>query len=34
MDAYLAIHQTLRRDASHRAAEAILELVTARRTIR
>lgn len=34
MDAYLAIHQTLRRDASHRAAEAVLELVAARRAIR
>jgi lipid-A-disaccharide synthase len=34
MDAYMEIHRTLRCDASHRAAEAILELVTARRATR
>lgn len=34
MAAYMEIHRTLRCDASHRAADAILELVAARRAIR
>ncbi len=34
MDAYMDIHRTLRCDASHRAAEAIRELVATRRAIR
>jgi lipid-A-disaccharide synthase len=34
LDAYTAIHRTLRRDASNRAAEAVLELVAARRATR
>jgi lipid-A-disaccharide synthase len=34
LDAYAAIHQALRCDASHRAAEAVLELVAARRATR
>jgi len=34
VDAYRDIHLTLRRDASHRAADAVLELVAARRALR
>ena len=34
VEAFAAIHHVLRRNASERAAEAVLELVTARRTAR
>jgi lipid-A-disaccharide synthase len=34
VDAFAAIHHVLRRNASERAAEAVLELVSARRTAR
>jgi lipid-A-disaccharide synthase len=34
VEAYTGIHHTLRRDASRRAAEAVLELVAARRDLR
>jgi lipid-A-disaccharide synthase len=34
IEAFTGIHRVLRRDASERAAEAVLELVAARRTLR